>query len=314
MGQTDWNVPRTEEGLQQVLHGLERCRAASNLVEVGNGLLALSFLVKWVRSDTSQPPFVRSHELALEALEAFRQARDVKGQVRALVAATAMTDPGTRESLLSEAASLAEEIGDEDCVAMVLAAKARGLALADREQASELQRRVLEIYRRTGNERGIAQCLFSLSIGSGTSAEKRDCAVEAARLYREMREPAEAARCVMIAMMNAEEIEPLGELESLAREGLQDALDAGDRGDEGHFYGKLAVVVAAKGQFEEAAKYQRWAADLRDADGLTPLERWKGEVEMAKMMIGMAKTQGHKDAAKLFQDELKSLKASKPKS
>jgi hypothetical protein len=118
----------------------------------------------------------------------------------------------------------------------------------------------------------------------------------------------------MIAMMNAEEFEPLGELESLAREGLQDALDAGDRGNEGHFYGKLAAVVAAKGQFEEAAKYQRWAADLRDADGLTPLERWTGEVEMTKTMIAMAKTQGHKDAAKLFQDELKRLRASKPKS
>jgi tetratricopeptide (TPR) repeat protein len=313
MGQVDWDMPRTEEGLQEALRQLETCRAAGDDIEVGKGLLALSYLVKWVRSDTLESPFVRSHELAIEALEAFRRADNVAGQVRALIAATAMTDPQTRESLLAEAEELARRTGDDNDPARVLAARARSLALTDRKRAAEMHRQTLEIFRRTGNERGQAQALFSLAIGEGTSEEKRDFALEASRLHREQGNPEEAARCAMIAFMNAEEIQPLCDLEALARQGLNDAQSAGDRGQEGHFYSKLALIAADQGRYEEAEKHRRWASELQEADGLTPLERWENEVGMTKTLIAMAKEQGNPSAIAMFKEELKRLKAEKPR-
>jgi tetratricopeptide (TPR) repeat protein len=282
------------------------------MVETGKGLLELSFLVKWVRSDTAQPPFVRSQELAMQALDLFREAGNDEGKVRALVTASAMVDPSTKANMLSEAESLAESLGEENLVAMVLAARARGIAMSDRARAAELHRQALDIYRTTGNKRGQAQCLFSLALVDGDSAEKRDCAIEAARMYRAMGDRGEASRCVSIALMNAEEIQPITDLEGLVREGLEDSLTAANRRQEGHFYSKLGLIALAKGNVEEADKYQRWSKDLEAADGLTPHERWENDVEMTKTMISIAKTQGNQDAAKMFQDELKRLKASKP--
>ena len=311
MSEIDWDVPRTQEGLQLVLRRLEECHTAGDLVGLGNGLLTLGLLVLWVRFDTALPAFVRSQDLALQALEAFRKADNKEGQVRALVRASSTADPLTREKMLSEAENLAEGLGD-DYIAMVLAARARALALSDRARAAELQRSVLEIYRRTGNQKGLARCLFSLSIGEGPSDERRDFALEAASLYRALGDSAEASRCITLAMKSAEKIQPLVDLEPLARQGLQDALNAGSRSQEQSFYRKLALIAAAKGQIEEAETYRRWAADLEDSDGLTPRERWKKEVDMTKMMIAMMKAQGQKEAAKTFQEELKRLKASKP--
>jgi tellurite resistance protein len=292
---------------------LEEARTAADDVEIGNGLLALSFGVKWVRSDTAQPPLVRSQELALEALETFRRTTDTKGIVRSLLAACPMADPRARESMMTEAATLVESIADENYRAMVLVAGARSLAMADRVQASDMQRQALEIYKRTGNQKGQAQCLFSLAIVSGTDTDSRDSALEAARLFRVIGDTAEAARSMTLALMNAQRIQPLSELEDLAQQGLQDALAAGNRTMERSFYTKLALIAASNGQIEQADKYRRWATDLEEADGRTPLERWKDNIEMNKMMISMAKDRGNKELANVFKEELKRLKAAKPK-
>lgn len=313
MAEADWDAPRTEEGLQQVLSKLAACRAAGDLEETGYGLLELSYLVKWVRSDTGQPPFFRSHELALEALAIFRRAGHEIGQVRSLVAASALADARRREQMLLEGEALAQKIGDENLVAMVLSARARAIALSDPARAVELHLRVLETYRRAGNLRGQANCLVSLAITSAEGpAMKRDFATEAAQLYRDAGDPKEASRCVAVALWNAEEIQPLSELEDLARQGLEDALDAGDRLQEGHFYSKLAPISVAKGQIEEADKFRQWASDLQDADGMTPLDRWEDNVATTRLMAEIAKSQGNTKAAKMFLDELKRLKGSKP--
>jgi tetratricopeptide (TPR) repeat protein len=295
-----------------VLLQLTECQAAGDLIETGNGMLALAFLVNWVRSDTAQPPFARSHELAMQALDVFRRADDAQGQIKALVAASAMADPATTEAMLAEADALAETLGDENLVAMILAARARRLSLKDRERGTELHRRAFEIYRRTGNERGQARSLFSLSIGEGEPAEKRDYALEAARLYRGFGDRGEASRCVTIALMMAGKIQPLTDLECLIREGLEDAIAADDRKQTACFYEKLAAIAFAKGQIEAAEEYRGWSTDLDHADGLTPLERWEQEVEIVEMMLETARVQGNDQTAMLFQAELERLKASKP--
>ncbi|RYG42512.1 hypothetical protein EON79_18725, partial [bacterium] len=67
MADARWNVPETEEGLQTLLARLEESRRAGDEAAVGRGLLALAWLVKWVRSDNDEPPFVRAGTLAQEA-------------------------------------------------------------------------------------------------------------------------------------------------------------------------------------------------------------------------------------------------------
>ncbi|HLO97568.1 MAG TPA: hypothetical protein VK171_03135 [Fimbriimonas sp.] len=313
MSQADWEVEQTEAGLQQVLQKLQECRAAGDLVETGYGLLALSYLVKWVRSDTNSPPFVRSQELALEALKTFRQTSDKIGLLNSLIVASAMTDPTTRETYLTEAESIALELGDENKLAAVIAARARGLALSDRKAAAVLHHRALEIYRRTGNTTHQAQCLFALSITDDSAEERHDYALEAAQLFRSVKDPAMAAKCVQLALMNAREFTPLGDLEDLAKQGLQDALAAGERGFPWTMYRQLSAIAAAKGNLEEMHQYRQLADEAEAMDGLTPFERWQLDVELTKQMIKTAKDQGDTEMVTEFKKMLKELKSDRPK-
>jgi hypothetical protein len=274
--------------------------------------LELSYLVKWVRSDTDLNPFERSRELSLEALDNFRAVGDRSGQVRALIASTALTDPQTRDSMLDEAERLAGELGDDNMVAGVIAGRARGIAMSDSKQAAHLHARALELYLRTGNLRGQANCHFSLSVCGGVSADKRDHALEGAKLNRELGDPAEASRCMSLALMYAEAVEPLANLEPLAMAGLKDALDAGSRSQEAHFYTSLAKIAAAKGQADDAARYNRWAQDIKESDGLSPIERWARDLEMTRMMATWAKEQGDSEAAQSFEEEVERMTKAKP--
>ncbi len=313
MPESKWDVPRTEEGLQQVLRQIEECRANGDEVDLGYGLLALSHLVAWVRSDTDASPFERAHELNHQALEVFQRVHHPKGQLRALLGATSLADPATHAEMLAEAEKIAETTGDEDDLASVLSAKARRLALTDRNSAAELHREVLDTYRRTGNLRGQARSLFALAITEESPPErKRDMALEAAQIYRDFDDPDEASRCMTVAFMNAQGITPIGELEGMAKQGLDDAQKGESRSQEGHWYSKLALIAIANGKEEEAEKYRRWAKDIEDSDGLTPLERWESDVEMTKAMISMAQVQGSPETVKAFREELKRLKANKP--
>lgn len=313
MSESKWDVPRTEAGLLQVLRQIEECRATGDEVDLGYGLLALAYLVAWVRSDTDASPFERAHELNLQALGVFRRVHHPKGHLRALLAATALADPATHAEMLTEAERIAQTTGDEDDIASVLSATARRLALTDRTSAAELHREVLATFRRTSNLRGQARSLFALAITEESPPDrKRDMALEAAQIYRDLNDPDEASRCTTIAFMNAEEITPIGELEGMAKQGLDDAQKGECRGQEGHWYSKLTLIAIANGKVEEAEKYRRWAKDIEDSDGLTPNERWESDVEMTKAMISMARVQGSRETVKAFRVELNRLKASKP--
>lgn len=309
MGRIDWEAPHTEEGLQQVLRQLRQCRENGNLVEVGHGLLALSFLVKWVRSDTDSSPFDRSHELAVEAAETFRSTDCKEGLVDALVAASALAAPDERMSYLNEAESLAETL-DKNYKAKVLAARARGGALSDKS-SSDLHRQALAIFRQTGDQQGLARTLLGLALGDGEAAEKRDYALEAAQICQSLGQQKDASMGLMLAFMNAEEITPLIELESMARDGLSHSLNH-PPGAEGFFRTKLAAIAALKGDFAEAEEHRQRDREIREADGLTPQERWEDEVEITKMIISMADKQGHAETADVFREELERLEESRP--
>lgn len=312
VSKADWNLPKTESGLQECLRLIAKFRAEGDLVELGNGLLELSFLVKWVRSNTNMAPFNRSQELAQEALDVFRQAGDERGQVRALLSVVPFSSPTTRDQMFQEADEIACRLGDERLLASVLAARARTLAMSNRAEAKILHLRTLEIFRRVGTPADVARCLFGLSIADGTSEEKRDYALEAAEVYRSEDMLDDSARCMSIAMMNAEEVTPISELEDLIRLGLKDATGAEKPSLMSHFYNKLALAAVEKGQLDDAGEYRQRAASLDD-DGTTPLERWKSDIAMTKTIIAMGKTQGNKEAVKMFQEELKQLKANKPR-
>ncbi|MBI1331642.1 MAG: hypothetical protein GC165_02060 [Armatimonadetes bacterium] len=309
----DWDLPQTEEGLQECLRRIEQYRRDENLTELGNGLLALAFLVKWVRSDTHLPPFPRAHQLALEAYDVFVRADDERGQVRALISASPFSPPATRQQMLEEADAIATRIGDERLSARVLAARARSTSMSNRPGAKEMNIKALEVFRRLGDWHDLATTLFSLSISDGTAEEKRDFALEAANLYRDHGMPADAARCVDIALMNAEEIEPLASLEPLVRQGLEDAKAADKAFQIRSFYDKLALIAAEKGRPDEANQYRQLAKELQNVDGQTPLERWESDVEMTKMLLATFKAEGNKEAEREFRKALKELKAAKPK-
>lgn len=277
------------------------------MAEVGYGLLSLSYLVKWVRSDTELDPFSRSQQLSLEAVETFRSTSDDFGLARALIAASALAGPDERYRNLQEAERIAEARSDELLGAMVMAARARMRATPGPEAAIDLNLKALEVFREHGDMKRAAGCLFSLSITHGTSAEKRAYAEEAADIYRSFGDPDEAARCMMIAFMNAEEVAPVESLEPLAKRGLQDALDGGNRSMEGYFYEKLSTISDARGNSDEAARYQKWAEDIRESDGLTPLERWEQEVEMTRQMIEFAGQSESREVVEAFEQRLKEL-------
>ena len=293
-----------------MLTQLQAARAEGDLEETGNGLLALAHLVKWVGSDTNQDGFTRSHDLATEALECFRQAGSDRGQVRALVAASAMHPNGTE--MLEEAERTADRLGDLDLQASVVAARARAAGLRDRTEAVRLHQRALDLFRQTENLVGQANALFGLAIAQSDSAEQVAAAKAAAKAYREAGDYANAARSGQIALSFDEGEESLENREATAKQGLADAQRAMATSLEQAFYEKLALIAAEKGDQGEAETYRRWATELQDSDGLSPLERWQEQVDLTKWMIETAKAQGHEEMAKAFRAELKRLRADKP--
>lgn len=308
----DWKVAQDEDGLNQVCEQLTHCRAEHNDLELGRGLLALSFLVKWVRSDTETPPFVRSRELALEALDVFRRIGAQEEILHAALASLPFSPPAQTEQLLAEAQEIAEKLPDETFRGLVWAAKARTIALRDPDEAEDLNDRAIAIFRRTGNKANLAQSLFSRSIAGESDANKRDAAIEAAQLYRKLGDFSQACRCTQMAILNSALSHSLLDIEPLIRQGLEDAYATGEHRNEGYYYGKLAEIAESKGDTEEAAKYRRWRQDIEESDGRTPLERWQDQFDCVELMLMKARIDGDKDTAKQLRKQLKDLKATKP--
>jgi len=304
---------RSEEGLLAALHALARARGTGDRNGEGEVLLALSQLVKWVRSDNEESPFNRAETLALEALQAFRASGNEHDQVRALISAISPFNKKVLDERLAEAERLARKLGDRELIADVVAAKARGAGLADREAAKRYALQALELYRELGDTFGMAGCHFSLSIALGEDAEKRQHAIDAFHCYRAAGNKSEAGRALSLAQMNCNTDEEYIALEPLFKVALDDAQESGHRSNEKSCYLFLGRIAEKKGDLEEALTYKRWEAELAAAEGGTPLEKWERDVEMTEMLIAFAQANGDQEGASSFRAELKRLKKSKPK-
>ncbi|GMV88466.1 MAG: hypothetical protein AMXMBFR81_13970 [Chthonomonas sp.] len=304
-----WRAPLTEEGMQEVLRRLEECRREGDDLETGYGLLELSHMVKWVRSDTDAEPFVRSSELAREAEAVFRRIGHKPGLVRALIAALPFAPSYKKSPMLREAEAIAEECGSEELRAKVLEAKGRTIALADRDSATDCYKQAKAIYSTLGDKMGVASCLFGLAIADATPEAKRDWALDGAEVYAELGDDRHVSMCFTIALMHAEECQPLEELEPLALRALEADQRFGDPERVAAQYRKLAQVATARGETEKAKEYERLAAIL---DDVTPHEAWQRQVEALGGVAMIATMTGNQEFAAEFAAAMTELLEQEP--
>ncbi len=247
------DLPRTDESMQAALAQLAQARHTGDQPAAGQALLQLAFLVKWVRSDNDQAPFDRSHTLALEALEIFRQLGDPRGECDALLLA-APFEQEDAETMLLRAQSLAIQCGDELMRARVLAARGRRLALYDRPQSKIFIAQALALYRQLGNTRGIASCLLSTSLHNEDLTERRTQLLESSRLFRQAGDLHGSSMAFHLALMNVEDPTEMAALEPEILLALQDAQSTGSTVLQDRYNGYLAQIAAARSDRQNAAK------------------------------------------------------------
>ncbi|MBS1715160.1 MAG: hypothetical protein JST30_12575 [Armatimonadetes bacterium] len=307
------DYPRTEEGLQAALGARERAREAGDAAAEGDALLALSFLVKWVRSDTCTAPFERSLELALEAIDVFRRIGDQKGEVRALIRAVSPMDPLLTQERLAKAREIAEGLGDMKLIADVTAALARSSGLTDKAMSQRLSREALSLYEGLGDFRGQAGCHFSLSIAPGESRDKMLHAVQAFELYRRSGDAEEAGRALMPAMMNAETDADKAALEPHCLLALEDARASGEASRIKPLLRQLAAIALAQDDLKTARARLQEERSLLDPEEPSPIEQWETNVYFTKMMLSVAQKGGSKEDVGELRRSLGDLMRNRPR-
>ncbi len=298
---------RTEEGLQNALAALASARHDQDINQEGELLLQLSWLVKWVRSDTDQEPFKRSQQLARDAIAVFRSSGNQRGLARALIAACPLAPPEVQKRQFDEAEFLARELNDELLLGHVIAAKSRSLGFVSRTECEEFAREALRIYRKYGHDSGAAGCLFRLAIGSGTDLEKRKYAIEAYELHMKAGNPDEAVRSLTIAMMNCN-----SNAEKVALEPQWLRVMETSRGMTRTCYGHLAQIAVAKGSESDAHHYLALARQLEDDSTVTRYEQWESDVDLMKSLISLAHSCGNKELADSLGEVLNQLLQERP--
>lgn len=294
----------SEQDLLNLLAERDACLRADDEVGYAECLVTLAHVVKWVRSDNAESPFLRANTLAREALSIFERNNHAEGTIDALIQAAPMAGPEA-EGMLARALAIAESSGDGAWVARVLDRQA---AHAGQERSIALTRRALEIYERLDNKSGQAACLFSLAIRLDDTDRKIDAATGAAELFREIGRHNEAAKSMGLVLMYGADYLDIELQRVLAEQGLNDAQAAGNRSTEGIFYTHLARIHAVLGDLEKAERYLRWEGDIEASDGLSPAERRKKDIAFTKEMVQTAKQMGRKDWAKMLQRRLRDLK------
>lgn len=307
-----WDVPQTEAGLQTLLARLDESRAEGNERAVGYGLLALAWLVKWVRSDNDEPPFVRALTLTNEALAIFRRIGDTRGQLAALQETSIFLSPEEVDRRHDEAMRLTEEIGEEMARGRTLAARARTMGSRDLKAAVRYGREALAIFLRHDAKKPAAAALLGLAIHLENRQEKYAAALESARLYREVGESLHAGRSAVVAVMYGESFLSWPEMAPVVRQGLADALAGADSVSERILYKHLARVAAAEGNPDEAAGFlDRWRA-LDESDG-TPRERWQHDVRIVRTLLAASRASGNLQGVQAFRQELRRLRRRRPR-
>ncbi len=234
--------PRPKRGCRKVLAQIEDCRRTGDNLELGKGLLRLSYLVKWVRSDTNESPFFRSHALSTEALAIFRELGEKQLMCRALRAASALTDPQTGTAMLDEAELLATELGDAEELATVWNTRAAKAGMADPNRAIELSRKALAAFERLGDKHGAAWCLFSLAIQLRDKMEVVEVAFRATALYRELGDPKQAYKTATLVGLYSKDSD-LPQYKTFFEDAVKDAQAGLSPVSEAGFYTKLAIIA-----------------------------------------------------------------------
>jgi hypothetical protein len=296
-----WDAPQSEFGLMTLVSRLTEQRRAGNAIEVGKGLLALARLVVWVRSDNDEPPFSRAETLSREALEVFRKAGYVPGQVAALRAVAKFESPQSGGKMLDEAMRLATELGDRLEVARTIAAQARQAAFADPARSRAMQQEALQIFEELQDAGGQAGCHFALAISPPSPEERIYHGLQAARWHRQSGDLNHAAKSVLLITMFETDPQQLLALEPELWRAVADAQAAMSRSDEASLYAKLAEIATIKHDTEAAARLRLWAEDIRSSDGLSEDERRALDARMAAEVGRLAAKTGNEELAKIFQ-------------
>ena len=301
----------TEADLQAVLNERDLYLSQGDELGYAHCLTVLAFVVLWVRSDNNQPPFERAYSLAMEALPIMRSYNDSAGTIDALLGAVPLSAPAEATRMLDAALEIAKEMGDDRQIARVLGRQAAKLGMSDRKQAFKLNSQVLEIYEKLGSVSGQARTLFSMAIQCEGDEAKFDYSVRSANLFRSIGRLDQSARAISLALMYGTEHVQSSTLLELAEQGLRDAQTVGKTLLEGCFYKHFAQIHGGLGNFEEAEKYQGWAQQIDESDGLSPKERKQQELLFTQEMIEICKKQGNAEAEKMFKEKLRELKKTK---
>ena len=303
-----WTHPKTEEGLLATIRQIEECRHSGAMDELGNGLLAMSFLVKWVGSDNLEPPFERSRTLALEALEVFTSIGHRKGECRALRQSVPNSSPEQQQEFFARATLIAEELGDDAEVARTLAARARATLRSNRAEAEQLLRSALEIFQELGDRIGEASTHFSLVSCVSASEEKYTNGVSAFEAYRQCGVPDDAVKALVLAMHYGSMCEPRPELESLLEQGVELATSIDDHSSMASFYVHLALLESERGDSDKAQRYLDLQAESRSArEQANEIDERNSLMKTLKKMIDALEIEGDQAGAAEFRQQLELL-------
>jgi hypothetical protein len=192
MSSEPWDVPRTEEGRDQLIQLINKYQRSGQLRELGCSLSRLAHIVKHVGAPDDLPAFPASAAVGAEAVQVLRQVGDKRELALALVHAAVPMCDVEHAALLNEALALSREIKDKEVEGWVLFRMTRANGVP-----GHTIKEALACFEEAGCNRGIATCLTSLGFEPAT--RDPELLQRAIALYEDegMAEDAERARVML---------------------------------------------------------------------------------------------------------------------
>lgn len=246
-------------------------RAGDRKLE-SRALLAMADLI-FHYNPGGQDPFARRRDLCEEALALCLDIGDDAGASAGLrlLASTHMGKKGGK--LLEEALNLAESSGDKRQIADTLERMSANLGLRDSARAIQLAERALAMYRELDDLPRQAIALFGLSILTmGPDPEKsREFAMQALEIHRKLGHKKQIAQSLMFLWCGRND-DRSREREEALEEGRALTREIGVACWEASFMENLADIAEARGDRVRAEKLRAEAARIDDSPKLDPEE------------------------------------------